>query len=256
MPDEGRQPGFFDLTGRVACVTGASSGLGRRAALVLARAGASVVGVARRAEALDDWRAEAGDRAAAVTADVADRDALGDLVARVAEPFGAPDILIHAAGINTREAADDVTPEGWDRTIALNLSTPFFLSQAFAPDMAARGWGRIVNFASLQSYRAFPGGVAYGASKGGIAQLTRALAQAWSGRGINVNAIGPGFFRTELTAAVFADAELAARNAAQTCIGRNGEPEDIDGPLLFLSSEASAYVTGQVLMVDGGFTAK
>lgn len=256
MPDEGRQREWFDLSGRVALVTGASSGLGRRAALVLARAGASVVGIARRQDALDDWKAEAGERAAAVAADVADREALPELVRKVSDPFGAPDILVHAAGVNTREVADEVTADGWDKTISLNLSAPFFLSQAFAPEMAAKGWGRIVNFASLQTYRAFPGGVAYGASKGGIGQLTRALAQAWSGRGINVNAIGPGFFRTELTAAVFADPERAARNAAQTCIGRNGEPEDIDGPLMFLASDASAYVTGQVLMVDGGFTAK
>jgi gluconate 5-dehydrogenase len=113
-----------------------------------------------------------------------------------------------------------------------------------------------VNFASLQSYRAFPAGLSYGASKGGIAQMTRAMAQAWSQYGITANAIGPGFFRTELTAAVFADPERAARNAAQTCIGRNGEVSDMDGPMLFLCSDASAYVTGQILMVDGGFTAK
>jgi gluconate 5-dehydrogenase len=122
--------------------------------------------------------------------------------------------------------------------------------------MKAKGWGRIVNFASLQTTRAFPGGVSYGASKAGIAQLTRAMAEAWSGFGINANAIGPGFFPTELTGPVFADAERAARNAAQTCIGRNGDLSDIDGPLLFLCSQASAYVTGQVLMVDGGYTAK
>jgi gluconate 5-dehydrogenase len=122
--------------------------------------------------------------------------------------------------------------------------------------MKTKGWGRIVNFASLQSSRAFPGGLSYGASKGGVAQLTRAMAEAWSPHGINCNAIGPGFFRTELTQAVFADPDRAARNAAQTCIGRNGEPEDIDGPLLFLCSDMAQYVTGQVLMVDGGFTAK
>jgi len=164
--------------------------------------------------------------------------------------------LVHAAGINTREAADTVTDEGWDITLNLNLAAPFFLSQAFVPDMKAKSWGRIVNFASLQTTRAFPGGVSYGASKAGIAQLTRAMAEAWSGFGINANAIGPGFFPTELTGPVFADAERAARNAAQTCIGRNGDLSDIDGPLLFLCSQASAYVTGQVLMVDGGYTAK
>ena len=247
---------LFSVRGKVACVTGASSGLGRRAATVLAQAGAQVVGVARRADALADWQAEAGDHTHAVAFDVSDRDALGDLVQEVSKPFGAPDILIHAAGINTRQAADEVTPEGWDVTLNLNLSTPFFLSQKLVPSMKAKGWGRIVNFASLQTTRAFPGGIAYGATKAGVAQLTRAMAEAWSPHGITANAVGPGFFHTELTAAVFDDPERAAGNAAQTCIGRNGEPQDLDGPLLFLCSDASAYVTGQVLMVDGGFTAK
>lgn len=247
---------LFDLSGKVACVTGASSGLGRRAAIALAGAGAKVVGVARRQEALDSLCAELGNSAAGVSADVADRAKLSDLVARVAVPFGAPDILIHAAGINTREVADDVTPEGWDQTLALNLSAPFFLSQAMVPAMREKGWGRIVNFASLQTTRAFRGGIAYGATKAGIGQLTRAMAEAWSKDGITANALGPGFFPTELTAAVFDDETRAARNAAQTCIGRNGRLEDIDGPVLFLCSDASSFITGQVLMVDGGFTAK
>ena len=247
---------LFDLTGRVACVTGASSGLGRRAASVLAAASAQVVGVARRRDALEDWKAETGENAAIVVADVADRDGIPALAKAVSQPFGAPDILVHAAGINTRQAADDVTPDGWDRTMALNLSAPFFLSQALVSGMKTKGWGRIVNFASLQTTRAFPSGIAYGASKAGIGQLTRAMAEAWSPQGITANAIGPGFFKTELTEAVFADPDRAERNARQTCIGRNGRLEDIDGPLLFLCSEASAYVTGQVLMVDGGFTAK
>lgn len=248
--------GLFDLTGRVACVTGASAGLGRRAALVLARAGARVVGVARRADALADWQAMAGSGTAAITHDLSLRDGFAALAAKVSAPFGPPDIVVHAAGINTREAGDDVTPEGWDITLDLNLRAPFFLTRHLVDPMKARGWGRVVHFASLQTTRAFPGGVAYGASKAGIGQLTRAMAETWSGDGINVNAIGPGFFHTELTQAVFADPERAARNAAQTCIGRNGEMQDLDGPLLFLCSEASAYVTGQVLMVDGGFTAK
>ncbi|MEP1200894.1 SDR family NAD(P)-dependent oxidoreductase [Tateyamaria sp.] len=247
---------IFDLTGRVACITGASSGLGRRAAVVLAAAGAHVVGVARRAEALDSLTNEIGAKAAAVVADVADRDAIPELAKAISAPFGSPDILIHAAGINTRQAADDVTPEGWDQTIALNISAPFFLSQALVPVMKAKGWGRIVNFASLQTTRAFPGGIAYGTTKAGIAQLTRAMAEAWSSHGITANAIGPGFFPTELTNAVFSDPERAKRNAAQTCIGRNGRLEDMDGPILFLCSDASGYVTGQTLMVDGGFTAK
>ena len=247
---------LFDPSGRVACVTGASAGLGRHAATVLAAAGAKVVGVARRSDALADWSDEIGSAAAVVAADLSRRDSLDEIARQISQPFGAPDIVVHAAGINTREAADDVTPEGWDITLNLNLAAPFFLSQAFAPAMKAKGWGRIVNFASLQTTRAFPAGIAYGASKAGIGQLTRAMAEAWSADGITANAIGPGFFPTDLTGPVFADPERAARNAAQTCIGRNGALEDIDGPLLFLCSNASAYVTGQVLMVDGGYTAK
>ncbi|MFK7870100.1 MAG: SDR family NAD(P)-dependent oxidoreductase [Roseobacter sp.] len=247
---------LFDLTGKVACVTGASSGLGRRAAVTLARAGAQVVGVARREDMLADLRAELGDSAATVAADVTDRDNLPGTAAKIASSFGSPDIVVHAAGLNTREAADDVTGDGWDKTLAVNLTAPFFLSQALVPAMRAKGWGRIVNFASLQTTRAFPGGIAYGTTKGGVAQMTRAMAEAWSKDGIMANAIGPGFFPTELTKAVFDDTDRAARNAAQTCIGRNGEMADMDGPLLFLCSEASRYITGQILMVDGGFTAK
>lgn len=247
---------LFDLSGRVACVTGASSGLGRRAAMVLAAAGAKIIAVARREDALQSLRDEIGEAAAILAADVADRSQIELVADAVTKDFGAPDILVHAAGLNTREVADTVTFEGWDATLAVNLSAPFFLSQAFIPAIKKKGWGRIINFASLQSTRAFPGGIAYGASKGGITQLTRAMAEAWSPHGITANAIGPGFFPTELTKAVFDDTERAARNAAQTCIGRNGRLEDIDGPLLFLASEASSYVTGQVLMVDGGFTAK
>ena len=247
---------LFNLTGKVACVTGASGGLGRRAATVLARAGANVVGVARRADALADWQADVGKNAAVVAHDLADRNGIEALAAAVTAAFGAPDILVHAAGINTRQAADDVTPDGWDITMDLNLRAPFFLSQALVGPMKTKGWGRIVHFASLQTTRAFPGGIAYGSSKAGIGQLTRAMAEAWSCHGVTANAIGPGFFPTELTAPVFDDPERAARNAAQTCAGRNGRMEDIDGPVLFLCSEASSYVTGQVLMVDGGFTAK
>jgi len=247
---------LFDLTGRVACVTGASAGLGQRAAIVLAAAGAKVVGVARRAEALNDWAAATGKNAAVVAADLSQREQIKEIADQISAPFGVPDIVVHAAGINTRETANQVTAEGWDVTMNLNLAAPFFLSQAFVPAMKARNWGRIVSFASLQTTRAFPGGISYGASKAGIGQLTRAMAEAWSKDGITANAIGPGFFPTELTGPVFADPVRAARNAAQTCIGRNGELSDIDGPLLFLCSNASAYVTGQVLMVDGGFTAK
>ncbi|MEO0343426.1 MAG: SDR family oxidoreductase [Pseudomonadota bacterium] len=248
--------GMFDLTGKVAAVTGASSGLGRQAANVLAKAGAKVVGVARRADALEEWQDQIGIHAASLSADLSARDMYQKIASEIAEPFGPPDILVHAAGINLREVADEVTEAGWDVTLNLNLAAPFFLSQYLVPTMKQNGWGRIINFASLQSFRAFPGGLAYGASKGGVAQMTRAMAEAWSKDGINTNAIAPGFIRTELTAAVFNDPDRAARNAAQTCIGRNGEPEDLEGPILFFASRASDYVTGQIMMVDGGFTAK
>ena len=248
---------MFDVEGRVACVSGASSGLGRAVATCLAERGARVIGIARREEALLDWsRSGDGERRAIVVADLNDRAAIKDVATAVARPFGAPDILVNAAGVNTRQAADDVTSEGWDRTIDLNLAAPFFLAQSLVPAMKEKGWGRIVNFASLQSRRAFPGGLAYGASKGGVEQLTRAMAEAWSDAGIMVNAIAPGFFPTELTGPVFADRDLSDRHARQTCIGRNGELADIEGPILFFCSDASRYVTGQVLFVDGGFTAK
>ncbi len=250
---------LFSLAGRVACVTGASAGIGRALATALAAAGAAVVGVARREAQLSDWVGEAeaeGGRAAACVADLADPAGLPGVAARIAEPFGAPDILVSAAGVNLREPAEEVTPKSWQKTLDVNLSVPFFLAQALVPAMRAKGWGRIINIASLQSARAFPNGIAYGASKGGVTQLTRAMAEAWSRYGITCNALAPGFFPTELTAAVFDDPEISERNARQTCIGRNGGLEDLAGPAIFLASPASDYVTGQIIYVDGGFTAK
>jgi gluconate 5-dehydrogenase len=247
---------LFSLRGKVACVTGASSGLGRHVASYLARNGATVVGIARREEELSNWQANSPENTHYLVADIANKNGLKSIASDVINMVGNPNILINAAGINTREAGDDVTLDAWGMTLDLNLTAPFFLAQSFVPGMKEKKWGRIVNFASLQTYRAFPGGVAYGASKAGIAQVTRAMAQDWSNHGITANAIAPGFFNTELTQAVFSDPELAAKNAAQTCIGRNGELSDLDGPIQFLCSDASAYVTGQVLSVDGGFTAK
>ena len=169
---------------------------------------------------------------------------------------GPVDILVNAAGVNLRQPFAQVTPQSWLTQIHLHLSAPFFLTQALAPAMAERGWGRIINIASLQSQRAFANSAPYGAGKGGIVQLTRAIAVEWGPKGITCNAIGPGFFPTALTAPVFADGELAARHAAQTCLGRNGQLADVDGLTVFLASNASAYVTGQTVMLDGGYTAK
>lgn len=250
---------LFDLRGRVALVTGASSGLGRRMARALAGAGAQVVLVARRKAQLDEAVAEiegAGGCATGLARDLSDPAALLEVAQAAAEVFGAPDVLVNAAGINLRQAPEEITPESWHRTLTLNLTVPFFLARACVEGMRVKGGGRIINIASLQSERAFAKGMAYGASKGGVAQLTRAMAEAWSGEGINANAVAPGFFPTELTGPVFEDSVRAEALASQTAVGRNGRLEDLDGITVFLAAPASAYITGQVIYVDGGFTAK
>jgi NAD(P)-dependent dehydrogenase (short-subunit alcohol dehydrogenase family) len=249
----------FSLADKVALVTGGTSGIGRRQALALAQAGAAVVLVGRREaqlrEAITDIEA-VGGRATALPADLSDRGLLSELAESAALPFGAIDILINAAGVNFRQPVEEITLESWDRTLNLNLAVPFFLARELVPAMKERGWGRIVNIASLQSSRAFPNGLAYGASKGGVSQLTRAMTEAWSRDGITCNAIAPGFFPTELTAPVYENPELLDSLAAQTTIGRNGVLSDLDGLTVFLASPASDYVTGQVIHLDGGFTAK
>ena len=250
---------MFDLAGSVALITGASSGIGRQAGFALSRAGAVVVLAARRAGKLEEAAAEitaAGAKAAILEADLEDIAALHDIAARAGEAFGPPDILVNAAGVNLREAVEEVTLESWNRTLAINLTAPFFLSRALVPAMRDKGRGRIVNIASLQAVRAFPDSLPYGASKGGVAQLTRAMAEAWSAAGITCNAIAPGFFPTELTASVYGDPARVADMSARTAIGRNGELEDLDGILVFLAAPASGYITGQTIFVDGGFTAK
>jgi gluconate 5-dehydrogenase len=250
---------LFDLTGRVAVVTGASSGIGQAIAGFLAEAGARVVLVARRQNRLDQTvtaiEAASGE-AAAVGGDLAEREQIPDIATKCRKVFGHPHILVNAAGINLRQAAEDVTTHSWDQTIQLNLSAPFFLARELVGGMKETGYGRIINIASLQSARAFPGGIAYGASKGGVCQLTRAMAQAWSPNGISCNAIAPGFFPTDLTAPIFDDNERRAWAAEQTAIGRNGELEDLAGISVFLAAPASSYITGQTIFVDGGFTAK
>jgi NAD(P)-dependent dehydrogenase (short-subunit alcohol dehydrogenase family) len=250
---------LFDLHGKVALVTGASSGIGQRQAQALAEAGASVVLLGRRQQQLDETVAslrQKGANAAALAFDLGDPGRTGEVAALAAQAFGDIDILINAAGINLRQAPADITLESWQETLNLNLAVPFFLARELQPSMQSRGWGRIINIASLQSSRAFANGLAYGASKGGIAQLTRAMAEAWSADGINCNAIAPGFFPTGLTAPVYQNAEMLARLAAQTAIGRNGELADLDGVTVFLASPASDYISGQIIHLDGGFTAK
>ncbi len=249
---------LFNLQGRTALVTGGSSGIGEAMATALGLAGAHIVLMARRTDALAqsaEKLAAQGIGVAVLPCDLADIGAT-QAGAQAALGKGAIDILVNAAGVNLRQPFDQVTPQSWQTQINLHLSAPFFLTQALAPAMAQRGWGRIINIASLQSQRAFDHSAPYGAGKGGVVQLTRAIAQAWSDKGITCNAIGPGFFPTALTAPVFANPQAALRNAQQTCIGRNGELTDLYGLTVFLGSAASGYITGQTIMIDGGFTAK
>ena len=250
---------LFDLNDRTAVVTGSSSGIGEAIAGFLADAGARVVLVARRQDRLDalvDSIKRDGKEAVAIAADLSDVENVSKIAERCQKDFGKVHILVNAAGINARQPADDVTPQSWNQTIQLNLSTPFFFAQALVTEMKAAGYGRIINVASLQSVRAFPDGIAYGASKGGVCQLTRAMAEAWSSNGITCNAIAPGFFPTELTAPVFDDSKRCRWAADQTAIGRNGELKDLAGISVFLASPASGYITGQTIFVDGGFTAR
>ena len=250
---------LFDITNKVALVTGASSGIGKHLAITLARAGAKVILLGRRKSKLLETEtaiSNSGGSAASVVADLFDKRVVRDVAHQATGCFGDIDIMVHAAGVNFRQQVDDITPDSWDRTIDLNLAIPFFLSREFVPSMRQKAWGRIINIASLQSSRAFENGLAYGASKGGIAQLTRAMAEAWSKDGINCNAIAPGFFRTELTAQLFEDGEIVRKLAQRTAIGRNGQLDDLNGVCLFLASAASDYITGQIIYIDGGFTAK
>jgi gluconate 5-dehydrogenase len=250
---------LFDLTGRTAVITGGNSGIGLAMARALGLAGAAVVLAARRQEETADAieaLARDGIDAMGILVDLALPDCAKVVSDGLATAGREADILVNAAGINLRQPFMQVTAEAFDLHMALHLRAPFLLTQALAPTMAAKGFGRIINIASLQSSRAFPNSAPYGAGKGGIVQLTRAMAEEWSRHGVTCNAIAPGFFPTPLTAAVFNDPERAARNASQTAIGRNGALEDLHGAAVFLASDASAYITGQTLAVDGGFTAK
>lgn len=246
---------MFSLKDKVALVTGATSGIGQRQAIALSAAGATVVAVGRNPERLDELMEQLPGSSVPVLCDLATAD-LSTSFKDALVKTGGIDILCNTAGVNLREPAEQITSESWQQTLYLNLTVPFFLARELVPQMRERGGGKVINIASLQSERAFPNSAAYGASKGGVAQLTRAMAEAWSADGIGCNAIGPGFFPTALTARVFDDAEIAAKNASQTAIGRNGKLEDLDGITVFLASSASDYITGQVIYVDGGFTAK
>jgi len=223
----------------------------------LARAGARVVLIARGEKALQETVDELGAdgcQAASVSADLADRGELERAADAAAIPFGEPDILLNSAGINLRPPLPDLTQAQWDQTMAVNLTAPFLLGQRYGTSMAARGWGRIINVTSQQALRAFGQSGGYGASKAGLAALTRSQSEAWAPSGVCCNSVCPGFVPTRLNAVVANDPVRSAAMAARTMTGRNGSPADFAGTTVFLASPASDYVTGQTLYVDGGFS--
>lgn len=248
---------LFNLAGRTAMVTGANTGLGQAMAVALAEAGADIVAVGRSA-ATDT---EAGVRAAGrafhfVQADLSQPNISGDVIAAAKAAAAAPDILVNNAGIIRRNDALDFTEEDWDAVMDVNLKTAFFLSQAAAREMVGKGAGKVINIASMLS---FQGGVrvaSYAASKSGIAGLTRLLANEWAAKGINVNAIAPGYFSTNNTEALRADEARNKSILERIPAGRWGQPSDLGGAAVFLASAASNYVHGAILPVDGGWLAR
>ena len=253
---------LFSLAGKHALVSGGGSGIGRVIACTLAAAGARVSVVGRREGPLQETVRlieKDGGSAQYMVFDITAVEAFSDLFRQLTDDaggFGAVDILVNNAGNNPRLPIAKTTPAIWREVVDTNLTSAFFLAQAVAPAMLEKGWGRILNLASLQSKLAFRNGAAYGAAKSGVTQLTRAMAREWSGGGIMTNAIAPGFFPTDLTAPVLRDdPEMGAHLAARTAVGRNGALEDLQGAVLLFCSPASNYITGQTLYLDGGFTA-
>jgi gluconate 5-dehydrogenase len=248
---------LFGLSGRTALVTGGSSGIGGAMAEAIALAGARTVLLARDearlAQAARRIR-ELGGEADWVVADVSDRARLAEAAEEAVGLVGEIDILVNCAGANPRPPLGTQSLADYDAILAANLTGPFQLGQRFGPRMAERGWGRIINIGSQQSVRAFGDSGLYGVAKAGLTGLTRSQAEAWSGRGVCVNTVVPGFVLTPLTAVAASDPKRVEALAARSMAGRNGLPPDFRGVAVFLASEASAYVTGQLLFVDGGFS--
>ncbi len=251
---------LFRLDHRIAVVTGGSSGIGRAMAYAMGAQGARLVLVARGTDALErtvrEFAAE-GIAAKAVAADLGDEAVRTRAIDAINAAFGAPDILVNAAANNIRKPLPALSDDDIRATLALNLEAPLALIRALTPAMQAKGWGRIVNIASQQSFRAFNNSGVYGISKGGIVSLTRSTAEHYGRDGITCNALAPGFVVTPLTEqAVNSVPGFAERHAAATMLGRNGVPTDFHGAAIFLASDASAFVTGHTLFVDGGYGAK
>lgn len=248
----------FSLQGRTALLTGASAGLGRRFAEVLVSAGARTVLVARRGLLLDELVRELGPLASSITADLSDPERGAEVAEEALEKLGHVDVIVNnAAFIAAGVKAEDETFDEMKRTLAVNLLSPIRIVQTLFPQMRERGSGSVINVSSMvASYGIgrFPQAV-YAASKGGLNAITREWAAQWSRYGIRVNAIAPGFIETELTSTVFGIPKVQEWITSNTLLPRGGQPDDFDGALLYLASDASRYVTGQILTVDGGWTA-
>ncbi len=248
----------FSLTGKIALVTGASRGIGQTMAMALAGAGADMALVARGEEALRETAEmirEHGRRAMVVPADVSEVRAIRGVVDRVVEEYGRIDILLNGAGTQVRKPAVEITEQDWDRVLNLNLKAVFFCSQAVAPQMIKQGKGKIINIASLNSTIGIPNIAPYNASKSGVLGLTRQLSTEWTRYGINVNAIAPGYFKTEMTRRLWEDPEKDQWVLSRTPKGRWGELSELKGTVVYLASEASDFVTGVMINVDGGWIA-
>jgi len=249
---------LFDLTGKSAVVVGGTSGIGLAMAVGLAEAGADVVASSRRLEQVEDAarRIEAtGRRALRLTSDVGDRGSLERLLAGTLEGFGKVDILINCAGKIKRAPTLDFAEEVWDDILDTNLTGTLRACQVFGRHMLERGYGRIINIASLNTFVSLKEVAAYAASKAAVGALTRSLAVEWSSKGVTVNAIAPGVFRTALNAELLDRSERGKELLLRTPMGRFGRTEELVGSAIFLASEAAAFVTGEILVVDGGFLA-
>jgi NAD(P)-dependent dehydrogenase (short-subunit alcohol dehydrogenase family) len=248
---------LFDLTGQVAIVTGASRGLGQYFARALARAGADLVLTSRDCATLARFIAEIeamGRRAVPLALDVRSEESIEKMAAETEAAFGAIHILVNNAGMNIRKPALDVTWSDWNQILDTNLRGTFFVAQAVARRMIANGYGRIVNIGSVTSVFGYAGLAPYGASRGGVRQLTMSLADDWGKYGVTVNCLAPGWFRTEQNKVLYEDPAWVEYLVERIPMKRPGEPHDLDGAIIFLASEASRYVTGQTLLVDGGIS--